>query len=215
MVKIGRDVTHCQGTVFNLPLKQTYVNPNAGFDNVICSYFETTLVDGTPDTVASQVIPELTVLYPHTKGVPISHEEVRISVPSNAQWLGFAILSDAGLWRNNLWDIKRGDKLRFEVKSTDIGNYVNAYCLRDYISTRGGHVCKRVGDLVHTWSNSSAIHMSNPNLNKEQFEWFKVHTDGSIQMEDMAPNTGWDYGVDFTTPLSACARSTHVGCTHD
>lgn len=214
--KIGRDVTHCQGTVFNLPLKQTYVNPGAGFDNIICAYFETSLEDGTPDTVAAQIIPELIVLYPHTKGVPIQHEQVNINVPVNAQWMGFAILSDAGLWRNNHWNIRRGDRLAMTVNPSDVGNYVTATAQRDFQRTSDSNVtAKTVGANVNTWSNGSAIHMSNPMLNREQFEWFKVDADGSILMEDMAPNTGWDYGVDFTTPLSACARSTHVGCTHD
>ena len=201
------DVAQYAGGPHSIPLKQTYVNPNAGYDNVIVSFF----LDNEGALLSSS-----RVLYPHTKGIPVSHEQVNLLIPTGAAQMGFGLIPDAGLWRNSNWDVERGDTLSLQAHTDETGTYVTAHATRIHYRTKEGQEnikAKRVGDQIFAASNGSVLHMSDPAYNRNGDSWFTTDANG-ILLEDQEVGSGWDYGIDFTTPASACARSNHPACSH-
>ena len=216
MSKIGRDVRDCAGGYFNLPFKQTYINWGASYDNIVGVYFERSY-DTSKDDLASKLIPEAYVVYPHTKNVGIKHEEIHVPVPSDAVWMGFFIAGNGAGWPMYGGELQRGDYIRLEIQDLeDDFHKVYGYCTKDYYKIDDPtRLAKTEGQRIGTNGFGGGFHMSNPYLNFMDTTMFTYDEDGvTILMEDMRPDTGWDFGVDFTTPASPCARSTHPGCDH-
>lgn len=217
---------------YTLEMSNDMIHYGASYNNVVGVYFE---------DVDHNIIGNGIVMYPQTrKMAPYPNETVDVQVTANAKYMGYFLLSNPEGW--SLWSgkqpfFKRFDEVEFRRDSNDTvyqpfttreyyglniietsnkipegephaGNYYYEYSEND---TLVKEVNKRIG--TNLWGGG--VSFSNPTHNLEGVSMFMVEEDGSVLLEDMKHNTGWDFGIHWTKPRSFCLNSTHAGCNHD
>lgn len=224
--RVYLDVGAFAGRKMTLHLDNDLLSKGAAFDNVLGVYFE--YAGGT-------IIPNSgIVIYPKTNyarwGIERYPEEfIEIDIPMYAYRMGYWIASDAGPHGNRNYNIEFE---RFDV--IDIrkdGVATQGFTTKDYqgqkrdwlgFDSDGKNILSDpypytvYADTMircHGWAN--VFKMSNPDHNLNNFEWFIFEEDGSVLVEDLAYNTGWDFGIWWTRPRkSLCDFSLHPGCPH-
>lgn len=216
------DCSEFCGKVMRLQLTNDMINPGAVFDNVLGIYWERADQSIIPNSAL--------VIYPKTRGLdPYPDEYIEVIVPVDAQYMGYWIASDAGEQNN------RNGKMKFErfdvIDIRKDGASTQGFTTKqyDYVhipwlgrDSDGNNILgepvdrvREPGYMIRCHGMANVFKMSNPIHNHDNFEWFMFEEDGSVLIEDLAYNTGWDFGIWWTKPRSLCDFSLHPGCEHE